>query len=65
MLLRALLAFVVLPGVVALIIPPVLALIDPWRTGVFWPGALVVLLGMVLLFWCVRDFYVSESGTLR
>jgi protein-S-isoprenylcysteine O-methyltransferase Ste14 len=64
MFLRALLAFLVLPGVVAFIMPPVLALIDPWRTGVFLPGALLVLLGMVLLLWCVRDFYVSGKGTL-
>lgn len=61
---RALLAFLVLPGAVAFIVPPVLALIDPWRTGVFLPGALVMLLGMVLLLWCVRDFYVSGKGTL-
>lgn len=64
MLFRALLAFLVLPGVVAFIVPPVLALIDPWRTGVFLPGALVMLLGVVLLWWCVRDFYVSGKGTL-
>lgn len=64
MFLRALLAFLVLPGVVAFIVPPVLALIDPWRTGVFLPGALVMLLGVVLLLWCVRDFYVSGKGTL-
>jgi protein-S-isoprenylcysteine O-methyltransferase Ste14 len=64
MFLRALLAFLVLPGVVAFIMPLVLALIDPWRTGVFLPGALVVLPGIVLLLWCVRDFYVSGKGTL-
>lgn len=64
MFLRALLAFLVLPGVVAFIAPPVLVFIDPWRTGVFLPGALILLLGMVLLFWCVRDFYVSGKGTL-
>ena len=57
MFLRALLAFLVLPGVVAFIMPAVLALIDPWRTGVFLPGVLVVLLGVALLLWCVRDFY--------
>lgn len=64
MFLRALLAFLVLPGIVAFIVPPVLALIDPWRTGVFLPGALVMFLGVVLLLWCVRDFYVSGKGTL-
>lgn len=64
MFLRALLAFLVLPGVVAFIVPPVLALIDPWKTGIFLPGAFVMLLGIVLLLWCVRDFYVSGKGTL-
>ncbi len=64
MFLRALLAFLVLPGVVAFVMPPVLAFIDPWRTGVFLPGALVMFLGMLLLVWCVRDFYVSGKGTL-
>jgi protein-S-isoprenylcysteine O-methyltransferase Ste14 len=62
--LRALLAFLVLPGVVAFIIPPLLAAIDPWRREAFLPGALVMLLGVVLVLWCVRDFYVSGKGTL-
>ena len=64
MILRALLAFLVLPGVAAFIVPPIFASFDPWRTGVFWPGALVMLPGMVLLLWCVQDFYVSGKGTL-
>jgi protein-S-isoprenylcysteine O-methyltransferase Ste14 len=62
--LRALLAFLVPPGVVAFIIPPLLAAIDPWRREAFLPGALVMLLGVVLVLWCVRDFYVSGKGTL-
>jgi protein-S-isoprenylcysteine O-methyltransferase Ste14 len=61
---RALLAFVVLPGVAAFILPPLLALIDPWRKNILWPGALVMLLGVAWLLWCVRDFYVSGKGTL-
>ena len=64
MFLRALLAFLVLPGVVAFVMPPLLAAIDPWRRGVLLPGALVMLLGVVLVCWCVRDFYVSGKGTL-
>lgn len=64
MFLRALRAFLVLPGLAAFIVPPVLALIDPWRTGVFFLGAFIMLLGLVLLLWCVRDFYVSGKGTL-
>jgi len=61
---RALLAFLVLPGVAAFILPPLLALIDPWRENVLWPGALIMLLGVTWLLWCVRDFYVSGKGTL-
>jgi protein-S-isoprenylcysteine O-methyltransferase Ste14 len=50
--------------VVAFIVPPLLASIDPWREAGSWPGALVMLVGVVLLLWCVRDFYVSGKGTL-
>ena len=64
MFLHALFAFLVLPGLAAFILPPVLAFIDPWRKGVLPPGAFLMLLGIVLLFWCVRDFYVSGKGTL-
>ena len=64
MFLRAFRAFLILPGVAAFIAPPLLASIDPWRTGVFWPGAVVMFLGVVLLLWCVRDFYVAGKGTL-
>lgn len=61
---RALLAFLVLPGVAAFIVPPLLALIDPWSDGILWQGAVVMGLGCILLLWCVRDFYVSGKGTL-
>jgi protein-S-isoprenylcysteine O-methyltransferase Ste14 len=64
MFIRALLAFLVLPGVAAFILPPLLASVDPWRADVLWPGGLVMLLGLALLLWCVRDFYVSGKGTL-
>jgi len=61
---RALLAFLVLPGVVAFVVPPVLAAIDPWSAGILLPGAVVMLVGLGWLLWCVRDFYVSGKGTL-
>lgn len=64
MFLRALLAFLVLPGLAALLLPAVIARFDPWRSGPVWPGLLVMLLGMGILLWCVRDFYVSGKGTL-
>ena len=61
---RALLAFLALPGVVALILPLFIGDIDPFR----WPGTFfgvfVLLAGFALLLWCVRDFYVAGKGTL-
>lgn len=57
-------AFLVLPGVAAFVLPPLLASLDGWRAGVLWYGVPVMLLGLVVLLWCVRDFYVSGSGTL-
>jgi protein-S-isoprenylcysteine O-methyltransferase Ste14/pimeloyl-ACP methyl ester carboxylesterase len=64
MLLRALLAFLALPGLVAFAVPLLIA----WprvRAGAFNPFALVVLVpGITLLVWCVRDFFVTGKGTL-
>jgi len=64
MLFRALLAFLLLPGTVALLIP----LLWLWQSGnlqVQWPwGLLILVLGGLGLLWCVRDFYVAGKGTL-
>jgi protein-S-isoprenylcysteine O-methyltransferase Ste14/pimeloyl-ACP methyl ester carboxylesterase len=64
MLLRALLAFLALPGLVAFAIPLLIA----WpraREGSFNALALILLVpGTTLLLWCVRDFLVSGKGTL-
>ena len=58
---RALVAFVVLPGTVSLLVPYLLA---P-RNEAFYTVALApLLIGLALLLWCVRDFYVSGKGTL-
>src|SRR5215510_15719283 len=58
---RAVLAFLALPTMVALIVPWLL-LPDTWQFHVAAIPALVV--GTVLLLWCVRDFYVAGRGTL-
>ena len=64
MFLRALLAFLALPGIVAFAIP-IYWLIATSRTDVVQPlGLLPLLLGCVGLLWCVRDFYVFGKGTL-
>jgi protein-S-isoprenylcysteine O-methyltransferase Ste14 len=64
MFLRALLAFLALPGLAAVLVPPMIAWFDPWRGQVWIPGLSVMLVGAAVLLLCVRDFYVSGKGTL-
>jgi protein-S-isoprenylcysteine O-methyltransferase Ste14 len=61
---RAVIAFLLLPGIVAFLIPVYLIRRDlPDR--VFHASAIAPLaVGTMLLLWCVRDFYVSGKGTL-
>ena len=64
MFLRALLAFLTPPGVVAFAVP-VVWLVATSHTQLVQPLGLVPLVvGCVALFWCVRDFYVSGKGTI-
>jgi protein-S-isoprenylcysteine O-methyltransferase Ste14 len=58
---RAVLAFLALPTMVAFIVPWLL-LPDTWQFHLVAIPVLVV--GTVLLLWCVRDFYVAGRGTL-
>lgn len=64
LLLRALIAFLALPGVVAFLAP----LLILWATGAHAPthplGLVVLVLGTSGLLWCVREFYVAGRGTL-
>lgn len=62
MLLRALLAFLILPGSVAFLIP--LTLLRPRGAQIHWAGLLPLSAGIILLLWCVREFYVAGKGTL-
>ena len=62
--LRALLAFLMLPGMVAFVLPVTIGAFDPWRGAGTGFGLAVLLAGIFLLFWCVRDFYVAGKGTL-
>lgn len=63
MFIRATIAFLALPGVVAFLVP--LAWIRLAGLPLHRPYGLgVVALGVVGLLWCVRDFYVSGKGTL-
>jgi protein-S-isoprenylcysteine O-methyltransferase Ste14 len=58
---RALTAFVALPGMVAFVVP---WLLRPRGAEFRLIGLPVLALGVVLLLWCVRDFYVAGRGTL-
>lgn len=61
---RAVIAFLVLPGTVAFIVPAVWLWYKD-RTQLDVPFGLVILaVGVAGLIWCVRDFYVSGKGTL-
>ncbi len=64
MFLRALLAFLALPGLFAFILPPILASLDPWRGPTWAWGFPIPAAGVLVVFWCVRDFSVSGKGTL-
>jgi protein-S-isoprenylcysteine O-methyltransferase Ste14 len=64
LLLRAVIAFLALPGTVAFIVPLWLTMSAPSRPP-FNPVSLPILVvGIFLLLWCVRDFYVAGRGTL-
>lgn len=65
MLWRALLAFLALPGIVAIAVPAWIA-VGALRPGErpYLVGLVPLLAGFALLVWCVRDFYVAGKGTL-
>jgi protein-S-isoprenylcysteine O-methyltransferase Ste14 len=64
---RAVFAFLALPGVVAFAVPVLLvargSTVD-WRMAPLAAAALLLSLGIGLLLWCVREFYVVGRGTL-
>ena len=64
MFLRAFLAFLVLPGMAAGVVPLVLALFDPFKGDGYLFGLVMFGIGLSILLWCVRDFCVSGKGTL-
>jgi protein-S-isoprenylcysteine O-methyltransferase Ste14 len=59
---RALLAFLVCPGMVAFVLP-LLVLTPQWPTT-NWYGSAIVLSGTIILLACVREFYQAGKGTL-
>lgn len=61
---RAFFAFVALPGMAAGVVPLVLFLCDPFKGDGNLSGVVMLGIGLSILLWCVRDFYVSGKGTL-
>jgi protein-S-isoprenylcysteine O-methyltransferase Ste14 len=65
MFLKALAAFLVLPGIVAFAVPLALAVaVAPGPVELHFGGLALLVPGLAGLFWCVRDFYVAGRGTL-
>jgi Putative protein-S-isoprenylcysteine methyltransferase len=62
--LKAVVAFLVLPGVIAFGVPLFLRPAVPEGGTIHWTGLGAVAIGSILLLWCVRDFYVAGKGTL-
>jgi len=61
---RALLAFLALPGTVAFLVPLLLFAPNGVASFVNPLGLLPLTIGVALLLWCVREFYVVGRGTL-
>lgn len=59
---RATIASLLLPGVVAFAVP--LLLLAPSDRSFDWLSLIPLGIGVALLLWCVREFYVSGRGTL-
>jgi protein-S-isoprenylcysteine O-methyltransferase Ste14 len=62
--LKAALAFLALPGMVAFAVPLLVLAPDGPSAFALWPAATLLVAGSFLLLWCVRDFYVEGKGTL-
>lgn len=63
MFLRALFAFLALPGTIGFLVPWLMVR-DDSSPNLHAIGASPFVLGVALLMWCTRDFYVTGKGTL-
>jgi protein-S-isoprenylcysteine O-methyltransferase Ste14 len=64
MLIRAIAAFVALPGIVAFALPIAIGTSAGLRVRLVPLAAVPLCLGIFLLLWCAREFYVAGRGTL-
>jgi len=58
------LTFLLVPGVVAGLLPALLASFDPWRFDGYSIAYVTLALGLCILLRCVWDFYTTGKGTL-
>ena len=61
---RAIFAFIALPGIVAFVIPIVVARVTRVAGPFARAGLLELVLGSAILLWCAREFHVNGHGTL-
>jgi len=61
---QAVLAFLALPGIVGFVVPLLVLAPEPPSSFVELSGLIPLAIGVVLLLWSVRDFYVAGRGTL-
>jgi protein-S-isoprenylcysteine O-methyltransferase Ste14 len=64
MLLRAILAFLCLPGIVAFAVPVLIGIARGGRAHYPLAGGMIIGVGTLLLMACVREIYVAGRGTL-
>jgi protein-S-isoprenylcysteine O-methyltransferase Ste14 len=64
MLWRSVIAFIALPGLVAFVVPVLWLRSQGLAVPKYSFGAVVFVVGLLGLLWCVRDFYVKGKGTL-
>jgi protein-S-isoprenylcysteine O-methyltransferase Ste14 len=61
--LRAVVAYLALPGMIGFLVPALLLPSVLWR-AMHWEGLIPFAMGLVIQLWCVRDFYAAGKGTL-
>jgi protein-S-isoprenylcysteine O-methyltransferase Ste14/pimeloyl-ACP methyl ester carboxylesterase len=61
---RSAIAFLALPGVVAIAVPLLIARALPGELAFHALGVIPLAAGLGLLLWCVREFYARGQGTL-
>jgi protein-S-isoprenylcysteine O-methyltransferase Ste14 len=64
MLIRAIVAFVVLPGIVAFVLPVSFGISTGMSVRYVAIAAVPLCIGILLLLWSVREFYIAGRGTL-